>query len=427
MIFNIFTFIKYQLSQIIKNPKLLNKKLFILFKYGISIIFLILLSPLIISIIIIIRLLRPLIIIRFGRIRSDVIGHFVFDTSYYLKNNIKSKKKYDIFFISTFPVANKYYLKLIKRQMLIFQPIIILYYIEKLINNNSDHLVQNENYQAGDRDIKGVFYNSELIHKFTYEEDKLGYKFLEKFNISKEDKFVCLIIRDSGYKNFQNSSIDWSYHNYRDSKIHTYLTSIKFLLQKNYKVIRMGKIVNEKFLINNENFIDYPFLNEKSDFLDIWLIAKSFFCLTTDSGLSQVGIVFNKPMLFVNHLPYGDCRTGSPKIIELFKKLYYKKSSKFLSLRDQIKMNLIHTLNGNDYLNNNIEIIDNSEEEILNAVKEIEELVSNKNNSEQSYDEIQKIFWKIFNEWEDFNKYHGKIKPKISSKFLKENYKWLFN
>ena len=75
----------------------------------------------------------------------------------------------------------------------------------------------------------------------------------------------------------------------------------------------------------------------------------------------------------------------------------------------------------------NIKIIDNSSEEILEAVKEMEEMAAN-NKFEHEYNDIhQKKFWNRLEEWKDFRKYHGFIRPKISSKFLKENYKWLLN
>ena len=189
----------------------------------------------------------------------------------------------------------------------------------------------------------------------------------------------------------------------------------------------MGKIVNERCPIENENFIDYPFLEEKTDFLDIWLVSKCFFCVTTATGLDNVGVVFDKPLLYVNHLPYGDCRTGSFKTIELFKKLFDTKKKKYVSLREQISNKLIHSFNTNDYLNKNIKIVDNTPEEIIESVMQIEELALNNNYKIKDTNKFEQKFWAIFKEWEGFNKYHGRINPKISSKFLKENYKWLLN
>ena len=48
-------------------------------------------SPILFFIYIIIRIISPLVFIRFGIIRSDAIGHFVFNTSYNLKKNKKKK------------------------------------------------------------------------------------------------------------------------------------------------------------------------------------------------------------------------------------------------------------------------------------------------------------------------------------------------
>ena len=387
-------------------------------------------SPILFFIYIIIRIISPLVFIRFGIIRSDAIGHFVFNTSYNLKKNKKKNNYFDLFFLSSFPVANKYYLSIIKKKMKVFQFIKIYYYFEKFINLKSKHLVDKELEYHGSRDLKGIFFNKENTHKFTVKENNMGYNFLKEKKINKSDRFICLNIRDNAYKKYyqnKNLTINFSYHDYRDSSLPNYIETIKFLIKKNYKIIRMGKKVNEKFPIENPNFIDYPFIKEKSDFLDIWLMANCFFTITTATGLDEVCTVFDKPMVIVNHLPYGDCRTGSNKRIELFKKLYDEKNEKFLSLKDQIKINLIHELNGHNYEKKNIKIIDNSSEEILEAVKEMEEMVAN-NKFEHEYNDIhQKKFWNRLEEWKDFRKYHGFIRPKISSKFLKENYKWLLN
>ena len=58
---------------------------------------------------------------------------------------------------------------------------------------------------------------------------------------------------------------------------------------------------------------------------------------------------------------------------------------------------------------------------------QIEELALNNNYKIKDTNKFEKKFWAIFKEWKGFNKYHGRINPKISSKFLKENYKWLLN
>ena len=65
--------------------------------------YLIILLPIALLLVPIIILIKNLVLLRFGLIHSDRIGHFVTDTALYLidKKNIAKKKNYSIFY--TFP------------------------------------------------------------------------------------------------------------------------------------------------------------------------------------------------------------------------------------------------------------------------------------------------------------------------------------
>ena len=54
----------------------------------------------------------------------------------------------------------------------------------------------------------------------------------------------------------------------------------------------MGKNIKKPFLFKNEKFIDYAVSDERSDFLDIWLIAKCFFIYGPGGGLIDMSTVF---------------------------------------------------------------------------------------------------------------------------------------
>ena len=52
------------------------------------------------------------------------------------------------------------------------------------------------------------------------------------------------------------------------------------LAEKGYWVFRMGKAVEDVFNVEHPRVIDYAQSNERSDFLDIWLMANCYFCIT---------------------------------------------------------------------------------------------------------------------------------------------------
>ena len=84
------------------------------------------------------------------------------------------------------------------------------------------------------------------------------------------EKFVCLIVRDSAYLPTINNKNKWEYHNFRDSDIDTYEKAALALAEKGYWVFRMGKVVRKPFKADHPNILDYANSNYRSDFLDIW-------------------------------------------------------------------------------------------------------------------------------------------------------------
>ena len=114
-------------------------------------------------------------------------------------------------------------------------------------------------------------------------------QFLKHLGIGDADKFVCLMVRDSEYLNDQfHPKWDWTYHDYRDTSIHTYKEAIEALANLGYWVFRMGKKVKEPLNISHPRVIDYANLEMRSDLLDIWLPAKAYFSISTSNGLDAV-------------------------------------------------------------------------------------------------------------------------------------------
>ena len=89
----------------------------------------------------------------------------------------------------------------------------------------------------------------------------------------------------------------------------------------------MGKHNNSKMNIKNKKFIDYSFISEKSDFLDIFLISKCKFYISNATGLDHVAIHFQKPMIKI-HPTIEPFDIENNKIIILSKHHVNKKTQK---------------------------------------------------------------------------------------------------
>ncbi|MEM1160473.1 MAG: TIGR04372 family glycosyltransferase [Pseudomonadota bacterium] len=127
--------------------------------------------------------------------------------------------------------------------------------------------------------------------------------------------FVCAHAREDGY-----SPRDESTHAHRNSSITTYRGAIEAIVAQGGWVVRVGDRTMTP-LEPMPNVIDYAVSPYKADWMDIWLCANNRFFLGSNSGLSKLATVFNKPCALVNMVPFGDsygCRHNDisiPKIV----------------------------------------------------------------------------------------------------------------
>jgi len=377
-----------------------------------------------------VRIVKPLILIRFGYFYGPRIGHFSFDVEYYLgEREQKKSKSLDIFFISK-PISNHYFVKLISRKIILFSPIALAFYANKYFSDYKIHEYIPAIVSNGTRDLNGYISNTKNHLHFTEEENIKGHKFLESLGSLNSNKFVCLNIRDSAYLKSQLFEYNFNRGNYRDSDINTYKKTIKFLTESGYFVLRMGKLT-EKSIVNFSGFYDYSNSNKRTEFLDIWLMANCHFAISTSSGLDSVCNIFRRPVAFVNSLPISHIPEWNPKSIFTPKNIINNKTGQKLVLSEIIQKDLIGYTDGTDYIDKlkkrDCALINNDENEILETVKEIIKNI-NSNWKEGASTEDQKAFWNLLKNWKDFSKnfninnfpYVGSI----SNNYLSKNKNW---
>nr|NQU89366.1 TIGR04372 family glycosyltransferase [Bacteroidota bacterium] len=249
-----------------------------------------------IPVVLIVRIIRPLIWIRFGGVRSDVIGNSVFNAEYYLSERaLNQSNTLDLFYFQ-FPIfPNEQWALMIRRHLRIHPLVRYLENANSLIPCGQNHCV-NMMPPGRTGDIKGVLSMTRPQTPFTEEEDRKGQKFLEEIGVKQGERFICLLVRDSYYKSKEQRFIkkDWSYHNFRDLDIDTFKNTALKLAEEGYWVLRMGKIVQKTFHVDHLRVQDYANSSYRSDFLDIWLMANCHFCITTGTGLDDVCVAFRR-------------------------------------------------------------------------------------------------------------------------------------
>uniref|UniRef100_UPI004048336E TIGR04372 family glycosyltransferase n=1 Tax=Algoriphagus sp. TaxID=1872435 RepID=UPI004048336E len=381
----------------------------------------------------IIRIIRPLVLIRFGSLFSYRIGHYAGNTELYLCEidaGINKPQKFciDLFYLQN-PICNQQLTLMLDRTLTILPAwfLMRMYLLNQIIPGGKVHQVGfNSNM---DRDIHNLLDKYPVHLNFTDAEERKGVNHLTKMGIPEDAKFVCLLVRDDSYlKSFQPGN-DWSAHDYRNSNIQNYILACEELADRGYFVIRMGVKVNEPINSAHPKIIDYAFNGMRDDFMDIYLGAKCEFCITTSAGWDAVpGCLFRKPLVFTNIAPLGFMWTFSSNFLALSKKYLKINDNRELSLSEIFSNDLAFCLDTEGYKSNGIVLVENTPEEIRDVVIEMHERLTGVWHSEKDDEELQAQFWKSFprDSVSEYNgaHLHGEIKSRFSSIYLRNNKTW---
>ena len=204
------------------------------------------------------------------------------------------------------------------------------------------------------------------------------------------ENIVCVHVRDSGYKN------DSGRKPYRNSNINNYIDMIKYLINKNYFVVRMGNSSANKINFTNKNFFDYAQSSINSDVMDLYLTSKCKFFVATQSGILDTAHMFNKPILMTNMNEIFCSYPLKKNDRGIFKTIKITGQNTSLNLLDYIKM---------DYSKHNLmkevsefDFEENSPEELYESILEFENIYKDKNyNLSENQLKINKIVKNRFN------------------------------
>ena len=387
----------------------------------------------------IIRFLSGFILIRFANLDSTRIGHFANDVNMYLcAVKKKTKFQYDFFYVEK-PVCNNALLKLFKRHIniipeFLIRPFMLLNRIKFL--GNPKHIIEVNPFlqqDLRDRDIK----NEKKINYFNEEDIEYAHSFLQDLGLSKDDKYVCLLCRDEAYtKGLYGNTYNLEYETegdksiFRNANIENFKLVSEYLTGLGYYVIRMGDKNSKPFLSNNKKIIDYARLEKKNEFMDIFLTSHCNFFLTTGAGLDVVASsICDLPIIIVNFAQVGYTRSTNKKQITIFKHFKKKNDLKNLTLSEIFDLNLAEALTNDIFLEKQIELIENTPEEIKDAVIEMLELMKNNFIVSDKYKDLQSVFWNHFfkkiNEYDLHFLHADFVKSHIGFSFLEKNKNYL--
>jgi len=361
---------------------------------------------------IIVRAVRRFYLIRFGRIVSNYWGHFIGEGMEAMSRQISnSKKEVTFYHFTEVKSVNKQWALILNRNLYINNFFSKKFFrLNQIIPGGKAHEVQL------DPDPPRFFKSgntAKIIKKdLNYKEELIGDTWLKNLGWQSGQPFICLQIRDlaqyiaaSPEKSPHDVENEFAFTSYRNSNINTYVAGIKWLLENGVWVIRTGKNVSEKFPIQSRMFIDYPFLSDRSDLLDVWLFKHCSGVISTGSGGDLLALRYNKPILFVNFIPLKKILFFH-QAITVPKKLVFSKTGDPLTLSQYLESGFEST---NHYSKSGIKIIDLTENEILFAIIEFWNRIKSSWNDKD--DTLQLKFREEFKLWSGFSKYHDFIHP----------------
>jgi len=355
--------------------------------------------------------------------RSERIGHFAADVAAYLCVRDQEKPSSNTVDIigCPLPVCNSYIYKMWSRISHITPGAKLwnsLDFACRFFTRSDAHHIK---LSGRSNDYK-LFLTKELHLNFTDEEKYQGQELLKQLGVPTGTPWICIHNRDAAYL---NSAIGegWEYHNFRDFSVQTMLMAADELSARGYYVLRMGAIVAEKLVSDNKKIIDYASSKLRSDFADIYLLAKCTAYIGSDAGIACVPMIFRKPVVYINHsMTMLDSLINEVAYPMPFitKHLWHKGKQRFLSLREMYESGLADAARSSVFEKADVEVVSNKPEEIRDLAVEVDERLKGNWQTQPEDEELQQKFWSIFRQYHPTDN-KTDIKARIGASFLRNN------
>ena len=198
------------------------------------------------------------------------------------------------------------------------------------------------------------------------------------FGMPKDSWFVVLHVREPGYHA--------SWHKYhvgtRNAGINDFHLAVDYITNKGGWVVRIGdKQMKElpKAISKNDYVIDYALSRTTNPFINILLCGCCEYFIGTNSGISYVPGMFGKKSVLTNWTPLA---ITNPYQQDIFipKLVYDKKTKRYLSATEIFQNFTGWSQFMRDFNRSTYKLLDNEPEDILLAVTELHNLITNNRN-----------------------------------------------
>ncbi len=339
------------------------------------------------------RLLRPLVLIRFGGLPSEAIGHLTLDMELLLCRNdagLYGRRMIDLF-CSALPVCNQQLKRMWERTVHVSRFALAAERVNRWFPGGRGNRIPFDRIQA---DVHGLLAQMPAHLSFTPAEQRQGEEAIRLLGIPEGAPFVCVMTRDAAYYasrvRYRGAPMT-----HRNSDIRTYLPAMERLVERGYIAVRMGAEVGRPLETSNPRIIDYASI-ARSDFLDIFLCAHCHLYLGDGAGLRHVSIIFRRPLALVNYIPFEYTTTWSPRDLFIPKTFWLRSEGRVMTFREILVSGVGRALRDEKYERYGVEVINNTPEEITALALEAEARLTGTWQVAEEDEELQRRFWEIF-------------------------------
>lgn len=260
------------------------------------------------------------------------------------------------------------------------------------------------------------------VLSFTPEEHRQGGDLLRQMGLSKDDWFICFHAADSAYREAINGT-DERYH--RVCKVETFLSAAVKIVELGGYAVRVGSVNSQPLPVDlNPKIIDYS-TQFRSDFGDIYLLGNCRFFLGSPAGTLAVPPLFGIPVAIANRLPYAvDPLTRQslfmPKLLKersSGRLLHFREVFEYLGGREAFIMPPASFDRPETYINDRLNLVDNTDDEILDLTLDMLEQYAN-TLPDSSAIQLQAAYKRIFfNGLSDMTDHAPDIGPRFAIKY----------
>ena len=363
------------------------------------------------------RVMRPFLLIRFGPLPSQRIGPFAANVEVYVcerEAGLHGRRAIDLFYCAE-PVCNRQLQTMWSRVIPIMKFARALEWVNRWVPGAAPHQIPMR--RDGDRDLHGLVARTLPHLAFTAEELDRGWGLLGELGIEPGIPFVCFQARDAAYLHAMFPERDWTYHDYRNVDIRTMVPAIEALTRRGYLAVRMGAVVNEALPVVHPRIIDYS-LKGRTEFLDIFLAAHCRFFLGDPSGIMALPMVFRRPWALVNEIPFEYLHTWGRHTLTIPKTLWLRQERRFMTFREILESGVGRRFHRSEqYEQAGIEVIENTPEDIAAVAVEMDERLKGTWRTTDEDDRLQCRFWALFTS----SPLNGVLQARVGAEFLRQH------